>query len=46
MEYLKAETPLEEDPQALAHRVRPRREGFPLGEDEWGGHGPSRLGRH
>jgi len=27
--------PLEEDPQALADRVRPSREGFPLGEDDW-----------
>ena len=32
--YPTVETPLEEDPQALIHRARPRREGFPLGEDE------------
>jgi len=44
--YPRAETPLEENPQALPHRVRPGREAFPLDRDGWGGHGLSRLSRH
>jgi len=31
--YPRAETPLEENPQALPHRVRPGREAFPLDRD-------------
>jgi len=33
--------PLEEDPQAITHRVCRRREGVPLGKEEWGDTGPA-----